>query len=311
MKIRNGQANRPKWQNKKIWLIVAYLCVIVIWGPPYTNKKIVAGPNYATSAQESDLSKTFLTIRKPVLRTLMVIVIIGVFLVFYQDHSADRANSEIKIKRTIWLTNLCLGIYTVASIITFVFIALSFLVMESAQSKTLREFSRVDFVLYVALWLLSLSCMYNQIEWRRYFSKKGIAAILLDNCLKEYDKYIEKNAIEAASQAIAKTCEFFPSGIIPWAERAVFADKFLSSPVEAEEYFDKATENLKDNPNASNEEKAFYEFCWANILFRKGKTKQAEFHIKQSLRLPHNRYSDALRKILQEQEQTDLQSCEN
>jgi len=290
--------NRRKWQNRTLLLIVIYVFIICLFGFPYVDKDIVSGFSYNKVAQENALTRTFYTFRKVLNPTGLFAIIMAAILLFYQDYFIKRINSKNKAEHAILLTRFSLVADVVTSLSFCILATISFATMQVAKNEVLQEYSRADFMWYTGITFISLYFFINQIKRRNYFSKKSPSAILADNYLREYQKFIKKDNIEKAKVVIAQVCEVDPSGVTPWAVRAVFVDTFLSSPTDAEMYFNKATDNLKKHPNLDDEDKACYEFCLANILLGKDKIEQAESHIRRSLELHYDSdRADFLKKL--------------
>jgi len=288
---------KVKWLNKITVLVVLYVCILVVFGPPYTNKKIVSDSSYAKVSQESELSVDLYTARRFTLY-ISVLILVLFALVFYKDYLVRHVNSDIKIKRAIRLTKLSLGVVVAASISYSTLAILSFLAMKTAQSEALREFSRADFVWETAIAFFAMSCVFDEIRCQGYFAKQNTCSILANHYLQKYRKSLDENNIQDAEAAIVQACEADPFGVAPWAVRAVFTDVFLPSSTDADIYFKKATDNLKRHSNLSDEDKACYEFCLGNILLGKGNAGEAEFHVKKSLELHHDsERADFLKKL--------------
>jgi len=282
--------HRPQWLFNVAIYIIIYICIIVVFGLPSPNKNIVANSNRSMAAKESDTSERLYRLRSPISIVGGITVAAYLLLLFpYGAYMSRRANSDAKVKRSFQLNNLSI-VLTVITIIIFSALSLiSYISLRIAESESLREFSRADFVLEAGIAILFISCLYDDVKKRKYFAGKSVSRILAEDYLIESQKYLDKQDHEKALMALVKACEAAPSEVLPWAQRAAFVANYISSEEEVDKCFEKATENYKKNPNISDEDKAWYEFCFGSILASRGKVEKARLHMKHSNEINYNK----------------------
>ncbi len=154
--------------NITIGLVIFYIAVIIIFGLPYSNKKILMNKSYANAIKDAGFSETLTIIRKIVFKTGTLFAIMGCIMIFLEEYiikNFEYGKNRKNITRIIWFT-IC--IYVVITIIQLVFLIVSLVVMRQTQSLALKEFSRADFVWLTGITILSVYCLYSQIEWNRY-----------------------------------------------------------------------------------------------------------------------------------------------
>lgn len=274
--MRLVRKTKVKWAEASVLVICIALFVTDVLGPRLLNLK---SQNPFLMPQQL---KSFFRFAGS------GIVVLSVLVMCYKDWLLKRLSREKLARRGKLIARLFYWLVAAGIVLHFLSFTIRLAYVVKIQNIQLSDVFRSDCLDALGSILLFIYILLINRESIDYLTRTKVTMLVAGYYLRKYDGLLKDGRIEEAGEAIDLACETAPSDVTPWVVKAVFAQVYLDSPAEADECFEKATENLNDSSSVSDEEKANYEYCKAMLLLREGISEKVLFHIKQSLGLQYN-----------------------
>lgn len=126
---------------------------------------------------------------------------------------------------------------------------------------------------------------------------------------KHFDK-VQQKEYERAYEYLDKASQIKPDSVFVWSTMAVLKQLIFEEPNSANKHIKKAEEVLHSSEKATAEDKATFQTAVSQILFCRGKLKQALAHLKKAYELNptplrKEQYKKALKQVSEKEELAD------
>jgi hypothetical protein len=280
---------KRKWCNRITIGVLVYVFVIIIFGMPFADRKLVSGHSREVIYGEEAFSRFVYRLDNTATLTLIVCGILATALFQYVSCLWKKTNIEKWARRMIMMTRVLVCDMVAIMILCATIIVINILITQLSENDICREFARSRCVSYTGILLIFAYPFSHLIMFWKKSKGLKINDIIAMHYENEYKKLHNEEKYEEAEYVLGKICELDPKNLKAWVFRSSLCEMKLGKPEESMEYLQNAIKNIKENLDISNKEKATFEHFVGLILIQKHQPEEGMSHIKRALELDYDK----------------------